>query len=145
MFFSYLPFSSPLKGQRLVGNGDVSWTSPLNPYLCVSLGLSPNPVSLVIFWKQVYTASAVLLNLSRKLYCNCKSLEGEGCCLFVFLRSLFLYAREVFIWTAEREEDADQRTCPKPAASKSCNRQHGAIDGWWDVCSHQPISVHVWL
>lgn len=148
MVFSYLPFSSPLRGQRFVGNGDVSWTSLLNPYrgaCCVSPGLSPHPVSLVIFWKQVYTASVVLLNLSRKLYCNCKSLEGEGCCLFVFLRGLFLYAREVFIWTVERGEDADQRICPKPAASKFCNHKHGAVDGWWDVCSQQPISVHVWL
>ena len=86
MVFSYLPFSFPLRGQRFIGNGNTSWNLPFNPYrgaCCVSLDLYPNPVSLVIFWKQVYTSSVVLLNLSRKLYCNCKSLEGEDCCLFV--------------------------------------------------------------
>lgn len=86
MVFSYLPFSFPSRGRWFIGNGNMSWTLPFNPYrgaCCVSLDLYPNPVSLLIFWKQVCTSSAALLNLSKKLYCNCKSLEGEDGCLFV--------------------------------------------------------------
>lgn len=112
---------------------------------------TPNPVSLAIFWKQVYTSSAMLLNRSKKPYCNFKSLEGKGLLvLFVFSRCLL----EVVTGTADslgRGEDNNQRICTKSAASSSCSGRcaslcsSDAIGGWWDVYSLLPISAHVWL
>lgn len=157
MVFSYLPFCFPLGGWWFAGNGTVSGKSPFSSHwrACCSSGfvpsITPNPVSSVIFWKQVYIFSAVLLNLSKKPYCNFKSPEGKGLLvLFVFSRRWL----EVVTGTAEsvgRGEDGDQRTCTKSAASSSCSCRcaslcsSDAVGGWWDVCSHLPISSRVWL
>lgn len=157
MVFSYLPFCSPLGGWWFIGNGTGSGKSPFSSYWCAccSSGFvssnTPNPVSLAIFWKQVYTSSAILLNHSKKPYCNFKSLEGKGLLvLFVSSRCLL----EVVIATADslgRGEDNNQRICTKSAASSSCSGRcaslcsSDAIGGWWDVCSLLPTSAHVWL